>query len=196
MMSFSKIAIGAALVGVIGLGACSPQGHGPAAGSRCRFRGPLLGGAAGNVIGRGDAASTLAGALLGGIIGGAIGADLDAQEQRLAARAEFQALDTGRPMSWRGERREVYGEVIPGPSFREGRQYCREYTHTIYIGGRPQEGYGTACREPDGIMAHRQLRLIATRRTGQRGTASSCAPLPCIPPPAKRCAETRLHSFV
>ena len=115
------------------------------------FRGALLGGAAGNVIGRGDAASTLAGALLGGIIGGR-----DRSGSRCAGSSvlrrvrSFQALDTGRPMSWRGERREVYGEVIPGPSFREGRQYCREYTHTIYIGGRPQEGYGTACREPDG----------------------------------------------
>jgi surface antigen len=149
MMSFSKVAIGAALIGVVGLGACSPQGMGPRQEVGI-VSGALLGGAAGNVIGRGDAASTLAGALLGGIIGGAIGADLDAQEQRLAARAEFQALDTGRPMTWRGERREVRGEVIPGPSFREGRQLCREYTHTIYIGGRPQEGFGTACREPDG----------------------------------------------
>lgn len=29
-------------------------------------------------------------------------------------------------------------------------EYCREYTRTIVIGGRKQQGYGTACMEPDG----------------------------------------------
>jgi hypothetical protein len=28
--------------------------------------------------------------------------------------------------------------------------YCREYTGTIYVGGRAQQGYGTACLQPDG----------------------------------------------
>ena len=29
-------------------------------------------------------------------------------------------------------------------------QYCREYTQNIMIGGRMQEGYSTACMQPDG----------------------------------------------
>lgn len=28
--------------------------------------------------------------------------------------------------------------------------YCREYTRTIYVGGKPQQGYGTACQQADG----------------------------------------------
>jgi len=28
--------------------------------------------------------------------------------------------------------------------------YCREFTQTIVVGGRTEEGYGTACRQPDG----------------------------------------------
>lgn len=28
--------------------------------------------------------------------------------------------------------------------------YCREYTRTIYVGGQAQQGYGTACQQPDG----------------------------------------------
>lgn len=28
--------------------------------------------------------------------------------------------------------------------------YCREYTTTAYVNGRPVETYGTACRQPDG----------------------------------------------
>ena len=27
---------------------------------------------------------------------------------------------------------------------------CREFTQTIYVGGRAQQGYGTACRQADG----------------------------------------------
>jgi len=123
-MRFGKAAAGAALIGIAALGACAPQGMGPRQEVGI-VSGALIGGTAGNLIGRGDAASTLAGALLGGIIGGSIGADLDQQEQRLAARAEFQALDTGRPMTWQGDRRDVRGEVIPGPRFSEGRQFCR-----------------------------------------------------------------------
>ena len=28
--------------------------------------------------------------------------------------------------------------------------YCREFTQTISIGGKIQQGYGTSCRQPDG----------------------------------------------
>ena len=31
-----------------------------------------------------------------------------------------------------------------------GNDYCREYTRTVYIGGRTQDAYGTACLQPDG----------------------------------------------
>ncbi|TVR09708.1 MAG: hypothetical protein EA385_06165 [Salinarimonadaceae bacterium] len=151
-MKLTKAAAGLALAGVLVLGACSP--HGGPSGPRQNVgmvSGALIGGAAGNVIGRGDLGSTVAGALIGGVVGGLIGADLDERDRFLAEQAQFEAFDSGRPSRWRGERdRNVYGEVIPGPTFRDGRDFCREYTHTIYIGGRPQEGYGTACRQPDG----------------------------------------------
>ena len=28
--------------------------------------------------------------------------------------------------------------------------YCREYQQEIVVGGRVQQGYGRACRQPDG----------------------------------------------
>jgi surface antigen len=31
-----------------------------------------------------------------------------------------------------------------------GGQYCREYQQTIIIDGKPNQSYGTACRQPDG----------------------------------------------
>ena len=30
-------------------------------------------------------------------------------------------------------------------------QYCREYQTTVYVAGRPQPSYGTACLQPDGV---------------------------------------------
>ena len=30
-------------------------------------------------------------------------------------------------------------------------QYCREYQTTVYVAGRPQPSYGTACQQPDGV---------------------------------------------
>ncbi|HCR85249.1 MAG TPA: hypothetical protein DIV86_01075 [Alphaproteobacteria bacterium] len=33
---------------------------------------------------------------------------------------------------------------------RADSEYCREYTKDVYIGGRTQQAFGTACRLPDG----------------------------------------------
>ncbi len=33
---------------------------------------------------------------------------------------------------------------------RDDGQYCREFQQTVTIGGKTEEAYGTACRQPDG----------------------------------------------
>ena len=114
--------------------------------------GALAGGLIGYGAGRGPGA-VLAGALIGGLVGGAIGNALDEEDRRRAYGAEIQALEyggPGAPVSWRGER-GAYGTIVAGPPYARG-QYarCREYTHTIYIQGRPQTARGVACRNPDG----------------------------------------------
>lgn len=45
--------------------------------------------------------------------------------------------------------------------------YCREYTRTIYVGGKPQEGYGTACLQPDGSW-----QIVNGDNIGQKISAS------------------------
>ncbi|MCB1531706.1 MAG: hypothetical protein KDJ35_02440 [Alphaproteobacteria bacterium] len=40
--------------------------------------------------------------------------------------------------------------VSPGAAQAAHNEYCREYTKTVYVGGRPVESYGTACLQPDG----------------------------------------------
>ena len=83
-----------------------------------------------------------AGAVVGGFIGNEIGADLDAADRRMAADAEYRALEfgrTGAPVGWHG-RSGRYGDVVAGSSYRVNDYNCRDYTHTIYIDGRPEVG--------------------------------------------------------
>ena len=44
--------------------------------------------------------------------------------------------------------------MIPGPPIGADRSDCREFTHTVYIDGRPQAMRGTACRNPDGTWSN------------------------------------------
>ncbi|MBL4863976.1 MAG: hypothetical protein JKY63_03645 [Rhodobiaceae bacterium] len=51
---------------------------------------------------------------------------------------------------WRNDDSGNYGRVEPGNAYQSSQGYCREYQQTVYIGGEPQQAYGTACRQPDG----------------------------------------------
>jgi surface antigen len=114
--------------------------------------GALTGGLIGAATGRGPG-SVLAGAVIGGIVGGAIGNALDAEDRRRAYMAEMQALEygsPGAPVGWNGEH-GAHGTIVAGPPYAQGGfERCREYSHTIYIQGRPQTARGVACRNPDG----------------------------------------------
>lgn len=117
--------------------------------------GGLLGGAAGAVIGSqigkggGRTAAIIGGTVVGALLGGAIGRSWD--------RADYacfgQALEYGgprRPVVWSGPGGQTY-RVTPGePYAGSSGRYCREFTTTGEIGGRREQLYGTACRQPDG----------------------------------------------
>lgn len=146
----TKIALAAALAATLSLGACAGAGPNQQVGG---LSGALIGGAIGSQFGGGTGeriAAGVLGAAIGGLIGGQIGANLDAEQQRRAYLAQQQAFAAppGRPVRW--ERDDAYGEVVAFEPVRTSRGFCREYQHTIYIGGRPQQAYGTACRQPDG----------------------------------------------
>jgi len=120
--------------------------------------GAVTGGLIGNSVGRGRGriAATAIGAFVGGVIGSSIGRDLDERDRLLAQRAEYAALEKGRsgePYSWRNPDSGRYGEVIPDRPYRRGDLDCREYTHKVYIDGRPQVMRGAACRNPDGTWS-------------------------------------------
>ena len=103
--------------------------------------------------GGGRPAATIVGAVLGGIVGSEIGRSMDKQDRILAQQAELLALERGRSgeaTPWRNPDNGRYGEVIPTAPYRRGYEDCRDYTHKIFIDGRPQTMRGTACRNPDG----------------------------------------------
>lgn len=140
-----------ALVLPMMLAACGPdnkQGTGTIVGA-------VAGGAAGAAIGgrKNRIPGVAIGALAGGIIGNQIGRALDEEDRRIAAAAEFQALEygqPGQPTPWNNPQTQHRGQIVPGKPYQQGSQHCRPYTHTIYIGGEPQTARGTACRQPDG----------------------------------------------
>jgi surface antigen len=117
--------------------------------------GAVAGAAAGSQLGRGGGRVTaaVAGAAIGGLIGNQIGAALDDDDRTRAYEAQMQALDSGAsgaPVSWRNEDSGRYGTIVPGPAYQRNAMTCRQYTHTVYIEGRPQVARRIACRNPNG----------------------------------------------
>jgi surface antigen len=90
-----------------------------------------------------------------GVLGNGIGSTLDERDHQRAFAAELQALEQGEPgepVGWRGAQGR-YGTVVPGAPYETKGTRCRDYSHTIYMDGRPQTARATACRNPDGSWA-------------------------------------------
>jgi surface antigen len=122
--------------------------------------GALGGAAAGGLLGaqfgsgKGQLAATAAGALLGALVGSEIGRSMDEVDRMQAEQAygQAQSAPVGQTIAWDNPNTGNYGTVTPT---REGRQtgtgqYCREFQQTVVIGGRQEDAYGVACRQPDG----------------------------------------------
>ena len=117
--------------------------------------GGVLGGAAGGIVGSrigkgsGRTAATIGGTIVGVVIGGSIGRAMDRIDYGCFGQALEHAPDS-RPVIWQNPSGARY-QVIPHEFYenRAGR-YCREFTTTATIGGRTEQIYGTACRQPDG----------------------------------------------
>lgn len=114
------------------------------------------GGLAGAQIGRGKGqlAAVAVGTLLGAMIGNEVGQSLDRADRLYARENAQRALElapTGQSTGWVNPDSGNSGTVTPTQTYQspDGR-YCREYQTTVVVGGRQSQGYGTACRGPDG----------------------------------------------
>ena len=115
-----------------------------------------VGALAGSQIGdgRGQLAAVAIGTLLGAWAGSEIGRQLDERDRLLHQQTASQALETnvsGTASTWINPDTGHSGTVTPVQTYQApSGQYCREYQQTITVGGRTEEAYGTACRQPDG----------------------------------------------
>jgi surface antigen len=143
-----RIPILAAAAGTMVLCACSGSGI---------VTGAVPGANTGRVVGSpvevGSGEPTI-GPVEGGLMGAEVGRSLNDADRAIALKAEYEALEYGRggqPTEWRSSSGQVSGKVAVGGVTRVNRLDCRDYTHSISIGGRMRVVKGTACRQPDGV---------------------------------------------
>ncbi|WP_043739784.1 RT0821/Lpp0805 family surface protein [Thioalkalivibrio nitratireducens] len=117
--------------------------------------GMVIGGVLGGVLGRqigagtGRDAAIIAGTLAGAAIGGAVGRTMDDMD-RLRTAQTLESVRTGVSTAWVNPDSGVQYQVTPTRTFEAATGPCREYTVDAMIGGRVEQVYGTACRQPDG----------------------------------------------
>ena len=104
--------------------------------------------------GKGQLVAVAAGTIIGAWLGNEVGKSLDRADRLALERAQDTAYTApiGEPISWNNPDSGNYGSVTP---VRDGNnnttgQYCREFQHEVSIGGRTEQAYGVACRQPDG----------------------------------------------
>ncbi len=124
--------------------------------------GGAVGAAVGSQFGKGDGqlVATGAGALIGVLLGGEIGRSLDAQDRACVGRT-LETVPTGQTVAWRNPDTGADYRTTPRRTYQtDSGRYCREYTTSATVGGRQQQVYGTACRQPDGSweIVNRQVR--------------------------------------
>ena len=119
--------------------------------------GGVIGGLLGNKVGRGKGRviATATGAAVGALLGSRIGKKLDKVDRIYATKAQQTALETnpiGQSSSWSNPDSGNSGTVTPTKTVVTSKsdQPCREYQHTVTIGGKTEQAYGRACREADG----------------------------------------------
>ena len=118
--------------------------------------GSVLGGAVGGVLGSnvgkgtGQTVAIVGGTILGVLVGGNIGRTMDQVDQNCVSQI-MEHSPTGRAVEWQNPDTGVSYEVVPTQTRQDTQgRYCREYQTTASVGGRTQQVYGTACRQPDG----------------------------------------------
>lgn len=118
--------------------------------------GAVIGGVLGSKVGKGTGRGVAigVGTLLGAGLGRSVGESLDRADMAYYNQTSQQALETSQPgqtLPWSNPQSGNSGTVTPYNYYQTNSgQYCREYSQTINVGGRVEEGYGRACRQPDG----------------------------------------------
>jgi len=136
------------ILGVVSLVGCSDMTKQDIGTMTGAVAGGLLGSQFGH--GGGQILAIGAGSIAGALIGSSIGKSMDETDRLKMSRA-LENNNVGQPAYWRNDRSGDKYTVVPVRNVTKGHnRYCREYRTTAVIGGKQQEIYGTACRQPDG----------------------------------------------
>ena len=155
MTRFRTAFVAFAVSAPLALGGCQDFQNNPKT-SVGTLAGAGLGGLAGAQFGKGSGqlAATAFGALAGAYLGNQVGRSLDRADQlamQQTTQTTLETIPSGRASTWRNPDSGNYGTITPQPAFQSSDgAVCREYSQTITVGGRTEEGVGTACRQPDG----------------------------------------------
>ena len=155
MTRFRTALVAFAVSAPLALGGCQDFQSNPKT-SVGTLAGAGLGGLAGAQFGKGSGqlAATAVGALAGAYLGNQVGRSLDRADQlamQQTTQSTLETIPSGRASTWRNPDSGNYGTITPQPAFQASSgAVCREYSQTITVGGRTEEGVGTACRQPDG----------------------------------------------
>jgi surface antigen len=115
--------------------------------------GTLSGGLIGASKAEPKATNPAAAPLLAAWAGSPVAARLDETDRRLAAEAEYEALEStaaGASRDWRNAATGHRGSVTPGPAYSVNQYTCRDYVDQITVDGKAETVRATACRQPDG----------------------------------------------
>ena len=87
--------------------------------------------------------------VIGAVIGGAIGRSMDQADHACLAQT-LERAPAQHAVAWRNPDGGHY-RIVPLEGYEDPQgRICRDYRTTATIGGRQQQLYGTACRQPDG----------------------------------------------
>ncbi len=141
------------IASALALGGCTTTG------SENETFGTLLGAAAGawagSSIGKGDGRiiATAAGTMLGATIGNGVGRSMDELDRMKAGQAQQYAYGApiGETIVWNNPDSGNYGNITSvRDGYTDSGRYCREFQTEVTVDGRPENGFGTACRQEDG----------------------------------------------
>lgn len=82
-----------------------------------------------------------------------LGRQLDDGDRRMAAEADFVALETGGAgvaREWHNSATGRHGQVTPGAAYAVNQYTCRDFVDAVVVDGRKETRRSTACRQPDG----------------------------------------------
>ena len=141
--------------------------------------GAVAGGLLGSQFGGGSGKllATGLGAVLGAMAGQAIGKSMDDQDKQNMQGA-LNSVPAGQAVGWQNQQgsRYTFKPVRSGTYYSEKEyrhvvklkrhyKYCREFYQKVYIGGKKQQAYGTACRN----SPHEAWKIINSEHMRRQG---------------------------